>query len=332
MLGKTFIDLFAGLGGFRLALEAEGLQCVFSSDIDRRIRENYRNNFNDDIAGDITAIDADDIPVHDILCAGFPCQSFSTGGKNLGFADVRGQLFYEIIRIAKHHQPKIMLLENVRGLLKNDGGKSIVTIYKALENIGYKITHALLKASHYNIPQGRWRVYFVAIRNDIPLAFTPPQKVTCTRFLNDILLTPEEIAKIDPEKIRKTLLREQDEIVIKDALIPSNQARAIPIGHVNKYRQGNRIFHSNGHACTQMSRGENCGWHTGFYMIDGEVRGLHVIESLRLQGFPDDWSVSDGWKGYSQIGNAIIPAMVRLVYNSIHCDSIGGDLISLANR
>ena len=319
---NTFIDLFAGLGGFRIALHKEGLKCVFSSDIDERIRENYQHNFWDPIAGDIRKIDASAIPPHDILCAGFPCQSFSVSGKGRGFDDDRGQLFYEIVRIAKYHRPKIMLLENVRGIVRMDGGKTLQTIYREIEDLGYTLKHAVLNASNFNIPQGRIRTYFVAIRNDIPLVFTPPEPIKCTTYLKDILLTAEEISRIPPESVWPKDA-DADTIIINKPETPPEQGRLIQIGTINtppgiKGYQGRRIYSENGHACTQMSNGGGgVGRNTGLYMIAGKVRRLYVVEGLRLQGFPDHWCVSAGSRGTGEVGNAVIPAMVSHIYKAI---------------
>lgn len=146
-----FIDLFCGIGGFRVALEQRGLQCVFSSEIDKRACEAYKANFGETPHGDITQIDAHDIPSHDILCAGFPCQPFSTAGKQGGISDPRGQLFHEIIRIADFHKPKLLLLENVKHIQRIDDGGVIREIEEALDKIGYEMHFRTLNASNYGI-------------------------------------------------------------------------------------------------------------------------------------------------------------------------------------
>ncbi len=120
-----FIDLFAGIGGFRYALENLGATCVFSCEWDKFCRESYKLNFNEIPHGDITQINEKDIPKHDILCAGFPCQPFSVSGKQKGFNDTRGTLFFDIARIVKYHKPKIILLENVKNLKAHNGGEHL---------------------------------------------------------------------------------------------------------------------------------------------------------------------------------------------------------------
>ena len=173
----TFIDLFAGIGGFRHALENKGLKCVFSSDIDEKAKESYYQNFGEKPKGDITEISEKKIPKHDILCAGFPCQSFSISGGMAGLDDNRGRLFYDIVRIAQYHQPYILLLENVKNILTVDNGKVIHTIETKLDEIGYKVNKHVLNASYFGIPQSRERVYFVCIRKSEPsLHYHPPKQ------------------------------------------------------------------------------------------------------------------------------------------------------------
>ena len=183
----TFIDLFAGIGGFRLALERHGLPCVFSSEIDDYARKAYWANFAEYPAGDITAIDAKDVPAHDVLCAGFPCQSFSLSGFRQGFKDKRGELFFEIIRIAKHHQPKVMLLENVVGLVSIDGGDILKLMINELEAIGYEVQCQILNSSLYGIPQTRRRLYFICLHKNSKLSWTPPKPTYEEIYLKDVL-------------------------------------------------------------------------------------------------------------------------------------------------
>ncbi|MCA6071863.1 MAG: DNA cytosine methyltransferase, partial [Endomicrobium sp.] len=158
-----FIDLFCGIGGFRVALEKRGLECVFSSDIDSYAQEAYKQNFGEKPSGNIMEIPANKITKHDILCAGFPCQSFSISGKKRGVTDSRGRLFYEIHRIADYHKPYILLLENVKNILTIDGGSVIKIIETKLDEIGYNLHKHVLNASYFGIPQARERVYFVSI-------------------------------------------------------------------------------------------------------------------------------------------------------------------------
>lgn len=182
-----FIDLFAGIGGFRLALEAAGHTCVFSSEIDKHARATYQANHGDMPAGDITQIDAKDIPAHDILAAGFPCQSFSVAGLRKGFEDTRGTMFFEIARIVDYHRPGIVFLENVKGLVNHDKGKTLDVIKQTLQDMGYVVDYRVLNAKDFGLPQNRERIFIIA-RNDGKEITWPVAPKTPTR-LGDILET-----------------------------------------------------------------------------------------------------------------------------------------------
>lgn len=157
-----FIDLFAGIGGMRLAFESTGASCVFSSEWDRYAQKTYEANFGEKPFGDITKINESQIPKFDILLAGFPCQPFSSIGKREGFRHkTQGTLFYDVARIINHHKPKAFLLENVAGLLTHDDGKTFSTIINVLNDLGYVIEYKVLDASDYGVPQKRERIYIV---------------------------------------------------------------------------------------------------------------------------------------------------------------------------
>ena len=162
-----FIDLFAGIGGFRYALESLGCTCVFSSEWDKFCKMSYTLNFKETPHGDITKIDEKDIPKFDILCAGFPCQPFSISGNQKGFGDTRGTLFFDIARIVKYHKPKVILLENVKNLKAHNGGASFNVISTVLKNLNYNIYYKVLNAKNFGLPQNRERIAIVCIREDI---------------------------------------------------------------------------------------------------------------------------------------------------------------------
>lgn len=158
-----FIDLFAGIGGMRLAFERNDCKCVFSSEWDKHSQKTYQENFGDIPAGDITKIDTKDIPNHNILIGGFPCQPFSTIGKREGFEHpTQGTLFFDIVRILKAKTPESFLLENVPGLLTHDKGRTFKQIIKTLEDeLQYEVTTNILDASNFGVPQNRKRIYIV---------------------------------------------------------------------------------------------------------------------------------------------------------------------------
>ena len=162
-----FIDLFAGIGGFRIALEKAGAKCVFSSEWDKYARQTYQANFNEIPFGDITKVDLLQIPDFDILCAGFPCQPFSSIGKREGFEHkTQGTLFYEIVKIINAKNPIAFILENVPGIINHDSGKTLKIILESLNQSNYDVFYEILDAAEYGVPQHRKRVYFVKLNRD----------------------------------------------------------------------------------------------------------------------------------------------------------------------
>jgi len=158
-----FIDLFSGIGGFRLGLERNGFKHVWSNDINKNANQIYTTQFGEagHYPGDVRGVDPQDIPDFDILCAGFPCQAFSIAGERAGFQDTRGTLFFEICRIAESKRPSLLLLENVKGLLNHDGGRTFTVILQALEELGYWVEWQVLNSKHFGVPQGRERVFII---------------------------------------------------------------------------------------------------------------------------------------------------------------------------
>jgi DNA (cytosine-5)-methyltransferase 1 len=310
-----FVDLFCGIGGFRVALEKErGLKCVFSSDIDPYVQEAYEQNFGDKPMGDIMEIPANKIPKHDILCAGFPCQPFSISGKRGSTSDPRGLLFYDIQRIAEYHKPYILLLENVKNILTIDDGNVIKTMEKKLNEIDYDLHKCVLNASYFGIPQRRERAYFVGLRKDIKtgkktlLEYTPPKEKYKEVFLEGIL----------EKEVDKDFIVNRDDIqILKKENDLDYELKPIRVGIVNKGGQGERIYSPKGHAITQSAFGGGVGAKTGLYNTQQGVRRLTIKECKRVMGFSVKHKVSDGVQGYQQLGNAVIPAMVGYVYDSI---------------
>lgn len=164
----TYASLFAGIGGFETALNRLGGRCVFASEIDKHARKAYEVLYGGDVLhGDITKIDAKNVPDHDLLTAGFPCQAFSVAGKRKGFDDTRGTLFFEIARIAKEKRPKALLLENVKGLVNHDKGRTLNTIVQTLCDTGYTVDFNVLNSKYFGVPQNRERIFIIAVRNDL---------------------------------------------------------------------------------------------------------------------------------------------------------------------
>jgi DNA (cytosine-5)-methyltransferase 1 len=186
-----FIDLFAGIGGIRIGLEAAGGACVFSSEWDEDSTKTYEAFFGDKPHGDITAIPADSIPDHDVLAGGFPCQAFSIIGEMRGFQDTRGTLFFHVERILQAKQPKAFLLENVKNLVSHDEGRTFRVILAHLKALGYHVHWKVLNALDYNLPQKRERVIIVGYKQNV--GFVWPKPVPLTRTLKDLLEPDEQV-------------------------------------------------------------------------------------------------------------------------------------------
>lgn len=302
-----YIDLFCGIGGFHLALKSFGAECIFASDIDKRARTIYAKNFGVEPQGDITKIKNRDIPSHDILCAGFPCQPFSISGSQNGFKDPRGKLFYEIIRIARFHKPKILLLENVKNLKTHNASKSIAEIKKRLSQIGYYVFDEVLMASDFGIPQARERLYIVALRKNLKIKrfiFPIGEKKSCC--LNDILC--DESNKYDVCLKRVYSTNKQ----------PLHRNGLIQVAKFGKGRQGERIYSPQGYATTLSSQSGGLGGKTGMYLIDGVVRKLYPRECARLMGFPDSFCYAEEISiAYKQFGNSVVVDVLQAIIAEI---------------
>ncbi len=302
-----FIDLFAGIGGFRIALEKEKYKCVFSSEIDKHAVATYKENFGEVPAGDITKINEKDIPSHDILCAGFPCQPFSISGKQKGFEDTRGTLFFDVARIAESHKPKILFLENVSNLRSHSDGETINTMVKILQNMGYNVFHEILNASDFGVPQARKRIYILAFRNDLNIEeFQFPKPLGKDVALEDILLSDS--------KTEKYIIDRKD-IVFKSEFPKERELKPLRIGTINKGGQGDRIYSVKGHAITLSANGGGAGAKTGAYLVNKKVRKLSPEECKLVQGFPKEFKIpvsdSQAWK---QFGNTVaIPVLDNII-------------------
>lgn len=208
MYNFKFVDLLCGIGGFHQAMTSLGGECVFACDIDKDCRNTYFANYGLMPSGDITKINSEAIPHHDVLCAGFPCQPFSKAGNRLGFRDsIKGTPFLDILRILAYHQPKYALLENVRNLTTHDNGNTWRTIYDSLNHFGYNLLlDPIIFSPHYiGIPQHRERVFIMCVRKDIgkipPFSFDNKHLPTCS--IESILQPDEEIAGLDNYRLSK---------------------------------------------------------------------------------------------------------------------------------
>ncbi len=291
----TFIDLFAGIGGFHIAATNNGGRCLMASEIDHHAKDAYVANFGVEPFGDIAKIEAQDIPTHDLLCAGFPCQPFSIIGNRLGFDDMRGTLFFEIIRILQEKKPPMIVLENVKQLSSHDKKRTIARIIESLEQLGYKTYWKILNALNYGLPQKRERVVIVGFTNN-EIKFSWPTKHNSFIPLAKILEKSVEKKYYASEPIQK-----------------KRQA-----SHTSKHKPA--IWHEN-KSGNISSYPYSCALRAGasynYLLVDGKRR-LTPREMLRLQGFPDSFQIvcSDS-QTRKQAGNAVPVPMIEAVIREV---------------
>ena len=302
LIGYRFIDLFCGIGGFHLALSSFGAKCVFASDINAEACAIYETNFKMKPKGDITKIRCKDVPAHDILCAGFPCQPFSISGNKKGFDDPNGKLFFEIIRIARFHKPKMILLENVSNLESHDDGNTLKTIKEKLRGLGYKTFSKVLNATYYGVPQARKRIYIIAFKNSLKITnFSFPagnKNISLIKTVADILEKTDN-AKYEINRDTEIDHSAEENIEKIDKLLR--------IGQIGLGRQGERIYSIKGQATTLSSQGGGLGGKTGMYLINEKVRTLSPRECARLMGFPDSFVLAKSdFVCYTQFGNSVV--------------------------
>lgn len=302
-----FIDLFAGLGGFRLAFESLGATCVYSNEWDIPVQKVYYENFGDLPEGDITKVNEKDIPEHDILCAGFPCQAFSISGKQRGFEDSRGTLFFDVARIVKEKKPKIVFMENVKNFAAHDGGKTLDVVKGTMEELGYTFYQRVLNSVDYGIPQKRERIYMVCFRNDIAVNnFSFPKAIKLEKHVEDYLLQDSSLTEhlyVDRKDTYYNNLQDN---------VYSN--KSIRLGTVNKGGQGERIYSTKGIAITFSAYGGGVFAKTGGYLINGKPRRLHPRECARLMGYPDTYKISQKPnQAYQQLGNSVVIDVLQYI-------------------
>ena len=321
----TFIDLFAGIGGFRLAMQSCGGQCVFSSEWDNAAKQTYFENYGEVPFGDITKLETKDfIPEKfDVLCAGFPCQPFSNAGLKKGIEDTRGTLFYHIAEILEKHYPKVVLLENVRGLISNDKGKTLKTILQTITDIGYKCnipqeiidngsvaklqkeaSKMILSAKNFGVPQNRPRIYIILWKKELNIdKFEYPAPLNIETHVGDILIKDELLTA---------------PFTISDKLWKGHQDRKI-----RNAQKGNGFgycsFNSESSYTSTLSR--------RYYKDGSEIlieqngknpRKLTPREAARLQGYSDLFRLHpSNTESYKQFGNSVAVPVVTAISQNI---------------
>jgi len=307
----TFIDLFAGLGGFRLALESFGAKCVYSNEWDKHAQQIYLENFGEIPDDDITQVDENNIPNHDILCAGFPCQAFSISGKQKGFEDSRGTLFFDIARIVKHKRPKVVFMENVKNFATHDYGSTLEVIKATMEELGYDFHQKVLNAVDYGIPQKRERIYMICYRKDLEVnSFKFPKKFPLQKHVEDFLLTDESLLK--------DLYVDRTDTFFNSTIDDKYSNKSIRLGQINKGGQGERIYSTKGIAITLSAYGGGIFAKTGGYLINGKTRKLHPRECARLMGYPDTFKIIQNKnQAYKQFGNSVVVDVLQYIIQEI---------------
>jgi len=314
-MSVKFIDLFAGIGGFRIAGEYFGGKCVFSCEIEKNAKKVYKDNFGDEPYPDVTKINPKDIPDFDILFAGFPCQPFSVAGKRKGFEDKKnGNLFFYIRDIAEVKRPPVLVLENVRNFLTHDNGNTFRTVKKLLEELDYKVYADVLNSKFFNLAQSRERVFIVAIHKDYNFIYDFKKLKEDAKSNCKVIVLEDIIEK----KVDESLFYYGDYETIKEE---TNERvhRPYQIAKVKKGRQGERIYSIKGTSITISFSTGGVFPRTGAYKTPQGVRKLTVSEVKKLFGFPNSYEIKcvSYNKAISLLGNSVPVNVVKAVINPI---------------
>lgn len=307
-----FIDLFAGIGGFRLALQNVGGKCVYTSEWENAAKKTYRENFGEIPFGDITEETTKNyIPIEfDVLCAGFPCQAFSIAGKRKGFSDTRGTLFFDVEQIINKHRPKVVFLENVKNLVSHDRGKTFKTIIEILENkLGYKVFNSILNSvTHANIPQNRERIFIVAfdpkqVKNWRNFKF--PEEIELTKTIHNILEEDKQEDKYYYTKEHKYYSELEKTMTSKDTVY-----------------QWRRVYvrENKSNVCPTLTANMGTGGHNvPLIKDDFGIRKLTPRECFSFQGYPQNYILPNlaNSKLYMQAGNSVTTTLIERIAKNI---------------
>ena len=296
----TFIDLFAGIGGFRLAMQNLGGKCIYSSEWDKEAKKTYKANFGETPFGDITKESTKSyIPDNfDVLCAGFPCQAFSIAGKRGGFEDTRGTLFFDVAEIIKRKKPKAIFLENVKGLVTHDNGKTLDVILNTLEELDYAVHVKIINAKNFGVPQNRERIFIIGFNKDKVdnyNVFNFPES-TQEVFINNFIENNVEGYDIS-EHLQKSYLLKKDDG--KPQIIDINSKIQVKT-LVSTYHKIQRL--------------------TGTFVKDGKtgLRLLSISECKAIMGFPNNFIVPvSRTQAYRQFGNSVAVPAIQATANEI---------------
>lgn len=307
-----FIDLFAGIGGFRLALQNIGGKCVYTSEWDKAAKKTYRENFGEIPFGDITKESTKNyIPKEfDVLCAGFPCQAFSIAGNRKGFADTRGTLFFDVEKIIEKHRPKVVFLENVKNLVSHDNGKTLDVIIEVLEEkLKYKVFKKVLNSmTHANIPQNRERIFIVAFDpKQVPNFedFKFPEKIKLTKTIHDILENGKQEDRYYYPKEHQYYPELNKTMTSKDTVY-----------------QWRRVYvrENKSNVCPTLTANMGTGGHNVPLIKDNYgIRKLTPRECFSFQGYPQNYVLPNLANGrlYMQAGNSVTTTLIERIANEI---------------
>ena len=291
---RKFIDLFAGIGGTRLAFESAGMVCVFSSEWDIHSQRTYEANFAEKPSGDITLVDETEIPDFDVLVGGFPCQPFSSIGRRQGFEHAtQGTLFFDIARILKSKKPEALLLENVKGLTNHDSGNTWKVIEKTLEELGYHVHSRVLDAADYGVPQHRERIYIVGFQDEVAhQSFRFPEPADKRVGIGQFLETGVEDRSISKHLQRSYIFKQDDGR--PQIIDPTSEIQVKTL--VASYHKIQRL--------------------TGTFVKDGPT-GLRLLtenECKAIMGFPEDFKIPvSRTQMYRQFGNSVAVPVVSKI-------------------
>jgi DNA (cytosine-5)-methyltransferase 1 len=313
----TFIDLFAGIGGFRIPMQELGGKCVFSSEYNIHAQKAYELNFGEVPFGDITKLNLKIIPKHDILCAGFPCQPFSISGKMKGFEDTRGTLIYYVFKIIEERQPEVVFLENVKHLVYHDNKRTLTTIINHLESLGYIVSKKVLNANDFGLPQNRERIIIIGHKTkkfDFSKLKKRPKLVLKDILdnVNDFEYLNEPYTILDEQKMQDSGLifaGYRNKTIRKAGVRPGTE-------HLSRvHKQPNRIYSTEGvHPALPSQESSGRFW----ILHEGKVRKLTIQECYKIMGFPVNFKfINYRAELYKQIGNSVAIPMVKAVAEQI---------------
>ena len=311
-MSMKICSLFSGIGGIDLGFLQAGFEIVWANEIDRCAVDTYRYNLGDKsiVMGDIKNIEANDIPDFDVLAAGFPCQSFSTAGKQRGFDDSRGNLFFQVVRVVADKKPKVVFLENVENLIEHDDGKSFLTVYNALAPLGYSFKYKVLEPYQYgNVPQKRARVFIVGFLDDEWCSrFSFPEQIELTTNLKTLFDRRVKHSDCYYYESTSPYYEELKQLVVRKDCV----YRIYDFGVSKKAYP----------ICpTLTAYMEACRHERVPIILDNYgIRRLTPYECLKLQGFPDDYKFAPGTpmrKAYKQVGNSVCVPVIRRIAEQI---------------